>query len=74
MIVDHCQGIGCYTQDIDYGVPLNQIEALISLSENCEQYISFGCLLAPLENDDQLLGGWLDRNGMSNFDLNLPFI
>ena len=65
LIVDHCDSIGCYKQDIDYGVPLSQIEALISLSENCEQFISFGCLLAPLANEDQLLGGWLDRSGMT---------
>ena len=67
--MDHCDSIGCYKQDIDYGVPLSQIEALISLSENCEQFISFGCLLAPLANVDQLLGGWLDRSGMNIFDI-----
>ena len=63
IIVDHCDSIGCFKQDIEYDVPLEQITALISLSESCEQYIDFGCFLAPLIESEENLGGWLDRNG-----------
>ena len=63
IVVDHCDSIGCFQQEIEYDVPLEQITALVSLSESCEQYIDFGCFLAPLIENEENLGGWLDRNG-----------
>ena len=61
--VEKCEGIGCFKQDIDYMIPLSQIEALTSISESCDQSISFGCFLAPLLSNGDELGGWLDRYG-----------
>ena len=49
---------------MDYQVPISQIEALIELSEACEQSIRFDCFLAPLMSygfDPK--GSWKDRNG-----------
>ena len=67
IVVDHCDSIGCFQQEIEYDVPLEQITALVSLSESCEQYIDFGCFLAPLIENEENLGGWLDRNGKLHF-------
>ena len=39
--VTWCQGEGCFTLNLTYSVPLPQIEALIAMSENCEQEIKF---------------------------------
>ena len=64
IVVDNCEGIGCFKQEINYEVPIGQMEALISLSESCEQSVSYGCFLAPLMSaDETLLGGWNDRKG-----------
>ena len=61
--VEKCSEVGCFTHDVKYDVPLAQIKALASLSESCEQKITFGCFLAPLSSNENTLGGWLDRNG-----------
>ena len=48
----------------DYQVPMSQIQALIGLSESCEQSLRFDCFLAPLmslANDSK--GSWKDKNG-----------
>ena len=64
IVVDNCDGIGCFKQEINYEVPIGQMEALISLSETCEQSVSYGCFLAPLISvNETLLGGWNDRLG-----------
>ena len=64
IVVDNCDGIGCFKQEINYEVPMGQMEALISLSESCEQSVSYGCFLAPLmSSDETLLGGWNNRKG-----------
>jgi len=62
IVADHCDTEGCYNQTIDYGVPLSQIEALMALSESCEQSLIYGCFLAPLTDNDINYGGWFDRN------------
>jgi hypothetical protein len=62
--VDHCQELGCFRHDIQYGVPMSQIEALVQLSESCVQSIDYGCFLAPLADEGTPLGSWLDKNGM----------
>ena len=63
IVVDHCDGIQCFTKEIQYAVPMDQIKALKSISSSCTQEISFGCFLAPLYREEVLLGGWLDING-----------
>ena len=64
IVVDNCEGIGCFKQEINYEIPIGQMEALISLSETCEQSVSYGCFLAPLiSTNETLLGGWNDRKG-----------
>ena len=50
--------------NFDYQVPMGQVQALIELSEACEQSIRFDCFLTPLMsfgNDSK--GSWKDRNG-----------
>ena len=37
--VSKCRERGCFVQRIRYNVPMRQISALASLSENCEQHI-----------------------------------
>ena len=63
--VNQCDGIACFKQMVNYSVPMEQLESLIGLSEECLQSISFGCYSAPLYSyvNDNQLGGWLDRNG-----------
>merc|ERR1712013_580124 len=48
--VTWCEGSGCFSLNITYDVPLEQIEALIAMSDVCEQEIKFECKLAPLKN------------------------
>jgi len=48
--VTWCSGAGCYSLDLTYDVPIQQIEALIAMSDTCEQEIKFECKLAPLKN------------------------
>jgi len=48
--VTWCEGSGCFSLNITYDVPLEQIEALITMSDVCEQEIKFECKLAPLKN------------------------
>jgi hypothetical protein len=61
--VEHCGEVGCYKHDVQYLAPMNQIQALIQLSDSCSQSFDFGCYLAPLTFDDINLGTWLDKNG-----------
>ena len=61
--IEKCSGIGCAVYDLTYQAPLAQISALISLSENCYQDLSFGCFLAPLQFEGEDNGFWTDNNG-----------
>ena len=61
--VEKCDQPQCFHKAIEYQVPMEQIEALISVSKTCDQTISFGCLWAPLFVNDVERGGWSDRNG-----------
>ena len=36
-----CEGSGCYSLNLTYDVPIQQIEALIAMSDTCEQEIKF---------------------------------
>jgi len=48
--VTWCEGAGCFSLNLTYDVPIQQIEALIAMSDTCEQEIKFECKLAPLKN------------------------
>merc|ERR1719481_439861 len=63
--VTFCQQDGCYSLNISYHIPMNQVEALISLSEHCEQEIKFQCKMAPLKNVFMNVnyGWWEDQAG-----------
>ena len=64
--VDKCEEVGCFRKSIHYGIHQDQIEALKSLSQECEQSISFGCKHAPLlSSNNHYLGGWLDKSGIA---------
>ena len=50
--------------NFDYQVPMGQVQALIDLSEDCEQSIRFDCFLAPLMSlGNEPKGSWKDQNG-----------
>ena len=42
---------------------MEQIKALVDLSESCTQSIDFGCFLAPLTFEGNDHGFWTDRYG-----------
>ena len=56
---DGCGEPGCYTDNISYDVQMDQIEALISISEFCYQEVVNNCISNHLTN----FAWWLDRNG-----------
>ena len=39
--VTWCEGAGCFSLNLTYDVPIQQIEALIAMSDTCEQEIKF---------------------------------
>ena len=61
--LNDCDTIGCAKMDIDYDMPMEQIEVLIKNSESCEQEIEFTCLGTPLQFGSNNYGSWLDKNG-----------
>ena len=63
MKVEKCETPGCYKHNIVYTAPHDQMQALIQLSENCEQTIRYDCLLAPLNDDNLNYGYWNDKQG-----------
>ena len=63
--ISHCQDPGCYSRPIVYDSSLEQIKALIELSDSCNQLIRYDCYLSPLEMDMVTLGYWVDRNGQN---------
>lgn len=75
-VVEHCHEPGCFEKTINYIngenkndptiVPLNQMLALLQISERCEQSFTYDCTLAPLRNNDIDLAFWEDRNGEKN--------
>ena len=40
---DGCVQPGCYEDEINYNVEINQIESIIEISETCEQTILHNC-------------------------------
>ena len=75
--VTHCKESGCFVQEYKYEAPIEQIVALMELSEECSQNIRYRsekkiltyfifhlrCLLSPFENHEARLGWWKDRHG-----------
>ena len=59
--VEHCEGKYCFEMDIDYGVPMSQLNALIDISATCTQRLTFSCFLAPLSVIDDPVGVWVNR-------------
>merc|ERR1711892_122732 len=61
--VDHCHDPGCYSRQVVYEAHQDQIQAVIELSEHCEQEIRYDCMLSPLMDGGVNFGFWLDKNG-----------
>ena len=47
--VVHCSTPLCFTKEISYEAPIQQIQALMASSGNCSQNLTWECLLAPLK-------------------------
>ena len=65
--VSHCADPGCYSRKINYDAPLEQIEALIDLSELCTQQIRYDCFLSALQEGGINFGFWQDKSGESQY-------
>ena len=61
--VGHCEDPGCYSREITYDAPMEQIQSLIELSKSCSQEIRYDCFLAPLLDGGVNFASWIDRNG-----------
>ena len=46
---------------------LSQLEALILLSGECEQYVKYDCKAAPLNQNNESNAWWVDRNDELHF-------
>ena len=71
--VDHCHDPGCYAKNLTYFsendgkiIEISQLEALISLSSECEQSFYYECTLAPLRLEDVDRAFWIGRDGQKN--------
>ena len=71
--VDHCHDPGCYAKNLTYVsgndgkiIDISQLEALISLSSECEQSFYYECTLAPLRLQDVDRAFWIGRDGQKN--------
>ena len=60
--ISWCPEQYCYSLNLSYSAPLEQIVALMELSEKCEQSISFSCFQSPLSIGDDPIGVWINRN------------
>ena len=61
--VGHCTDPGCYSRQITYDAPKEQIQSLIELSNTCNQQIKYDCFLSPLQIEGIDFGFWRDKNG-----------
>ena len=61
--VGHCTDPGCYSRQITYDAPIEQIHSLIELSNTCNQQIKYDCFLSPLQIEGIDFGFWRDKNG-----------
>lgn len=64
--IDHCDQPGCAEYEIRYAAHLEQVQAIIDLSEMCTQSLDFGCFLAPLQTvENNNLAWWTDKRGIT---------
>ena len=56
---------GCSTYEVNYEGSMDQINQLIDQSESCTQKIWFDCRFAPLNQDGQAFGWFLDKAGQA---------
>jgi len=57
---DGCYEPGCFKDNITYSASIEQMEALIDISDTCEQYIQNNCSNNALTD----FAYWTDRNGI----------
>jgi len=57
---DGCYERGCFEDVITYSASVKQMEALIQISDTCEQYIKHNCSFNSLTD----FAYWTDRNGI----------
>ena len=63
-----CQGSGCAKVEIPQDQEkLNQMRALISISDECFQEIEFDCFSSPLQVNQVNVGTWLDYKGEHSY-------
>jgi len=67
--VTWCRDAGCFNLSLTYDVPMEQVQALIAMSDTCEQQITFECKLAPLKNAafGVKYGWWTNQRGEKKF-------
>ncbi|XP_032784058.2 uncharacterized protein LOC116921819 [Daphnia magna] len=63
MDIGNCTEPGCYSRQIKYYASDRQIEALIQLSQDCEQNIVFYCKKLPLNYNGIAYAWWYDKDG-----------
>ena len=61
--IDPCSGPFCYRLNISYSAPIEQIRALMEISESCDQQIGFSCFQSALSIGDDPIGVWINRHG-----------
>ena len=65
--VSSCPEPGCAVYSVMYDINSRQLEALILLSDQCEQYIKYDCKAAPLNQNNESNAWWVDRNDELHF-------
>ena len=53
--VGHCEDPGCYSREIIYNAPMEQIQSLIELSKSCSQEIRYDCFWHPCKMEELIL-------------------
>ncbi|XP_077972789.1 contactin-associated protein-like 2 [Styela clava] len=65
-LVTGCQNPGCYSRDVKYQQSWSQIEAVMSTSESCQQYLSYECLGSALFGFADF-AWWVSRDGENQY-------
>ena len=50
-----CKEEGCYSLDIEYNLPEEKIQAIIAMSDNCEQEIIFQVTIHPFPSTELMI-------------------
>ncbi|KAL9979567.1 hypothetical protein ACROYT_G017245 [Oculina patagonica] len=62
--VKGCDSQGCYSRDINYqGASLLQLESLVAVSGQCEQFIKYECKSSVIYFGGSAHGWWVSRDG-----------